>query len=98
MSEPLSQKISICLSTKLLQKIDNLAEYSYANRSDIIRQALVTYVHDPSNVLIADPNAVVMQKAYEYIKDDHPYLDPNDFELIQFIYEQKLSEKLHKAV
>ncbi len=91
MPEPLSQKVTITLPATLLAKLDKLAAYGYASRTDIIRQAVVQLIHEPQNELIVSPDTVVTGKMYDYIKTDHPYLDPDDTVLIRFLYKQKMS-------
>jgi metal-responsive CopG/Arc/MetJ family transcriptional regulator len=89
MRPSLSKKLTITLPPALIEQIDRLALHDFASRSDIIRLAVLKYVREPQNKIIADPDSVAIAKMYEDIKGDHPYLDPNDAELIKFIYEQR---------
>lgn len=88
-----SQKLTISLPKGLVKKLDRLAKYDYVGRSQVIHAALLQYMRDPQNQLIAEPDSVSIAKLFEYIKDDHPYLDPTDKELIQFLYEQKINKE-----
>lgn len=89
MSSSHSQRINITLPPGLLKQVDRLVEHNYGNRSTIIRNALLDYVRQPSNKLIANPNSVNIAKLYRELKAEHPYLNPDDAELIQFLYEQR---------
>lgn len=89
MSDSSSQKVTITLPAGLLKQVDRLAEHEYGNRSSVIRTALLQLVREPHNKLIADPDSVAIAKMYQELKSRHPYLDPNDTKLIQFLYEQK---------
>jgi metal-responsive CopG/Arc/MetJ family transcriptional regulator len=81
--------INVRLSWVLVRQIDNLARHFYTTRSDIIRRAVIRYVRDKDNATFANPNSEMIARAYEYIKDDHPYVNPSDTELIMFIAERK---------
>lgn len=90
MSSMYSQRITISLPAGLLQQVDRLADHSYGNRSIVIRNALLEFVRQPGNKLIADPDSVNIAKMHQELKAQHPYLNPDDAELIQFLYEQRL--------
>ena len=77
----------------LLQQIDNLVNHTLSSRSDIIRLALLEYVCKPEHKLIANPDKVAVEKAYKYIQEDHPYLNPNDTEMIMLLSEQKAAKE-----
>jgi metal-responsive CopG/Arc/MetJ family transcriptional regulator len=84
-----TSRINVRLSWALVKQIDNMARHFYTSRSAIIRRALVRYVRDEDNALIANPNSEMIARAYEYIKNDYPYVSPNDAKLILFIAERK---------
>ena len=91
--DKLSQRLTLSLPTALLEQIDRLAVHDYVGRSDIVRQALLKYIREPQNDLIANPDSVVIAKMYDYVKADHPYLDPSDVELIKFLHDQKIGKE-----
>jgi metal-responsive CopG/Arc/MetJ family transcriptional regulator len=88
----MNKKLTITLPSEMIRQIDNLVKYNLSNRSSVIRQAVWQYVRDPQYEIIANPDAVAVSKMYDYIKDDHPYLDPSDADLIKFLYDYKSHE------
>lgn len=93
----LSQKITIALPTELFIQVERLAAYTYSRPGTIIRQAVSEYVRDPQRAVIADPESGQVEKMYEYIKDSHPYLDPQDAVLIRLLYDLKIKEQQKRA-
>ncbi len=87
-----SRKVTITLPEVLLNQVDRLAQHDYGNRSSVIRMALLQFVRQPSNKLVADPDSVAVAKLYQQLKAEHPHLDPDDATLIRFLYEQKITK------
>ena len=74
----------------MVKQVDRLALHIFANRSVIIRQALLTFINLPANKVIASPDNTAFTKMYEAIKDDYPDLRPEEKDLIKFFYEVKM--------
>jgi len=85
-----SQKITVTLPRQLLKQLDNVALHDFASRSDVIRIALLDYLSQPTRQVIADPEAVAVDKMYERIKKDYPFINPHDKGLVRFYYEMKI--------
>jgi hypothetical protein len=58
----------------------------------VIRAALLEFIRQPRNKLVADPDSVAIAKRYQELKAEHPFLNPDDSELIQFLYDQKVKK------
>lgn len=90
MHQSQSQRITITLPAVLVQQVDRLADYEFGSRSDVIRQAIVKMMREPQNELIANPDVVVTEKLYQYIKAEHPYLGADGTTYIRLLYNQKI--------
>jgi hypothetical protein len=84
-----SPRVNVRISWVLLRQVDNLARHHRTSRSDIVRRAILRYVRDKDNALFANPNSVMIAKAYEYIKEDYPYVQPYESDFILFLAERK---------
>jgi len=61
-----------------------------------VRMALVEYINDPDRKFISNPNKKLLAAAYDYIKDDYPFVDPNDEMLVMLMSKQKAKEAKQK--
>jgi hypothetical protein len=88
-----SKRVSFTLSTRLLAMINNVADYNQISQSSVVRMALLDYMRKPENELVADPESIAIDKMYESLRDQHPYLDPGDKGLIKVLYELKIEQE-----
>lgn len=86
-------RITIALPAELLQQVDRLASKDLTNRSVKIRQAIAEYVSKPQNIAVAKPNSIKHAAMYNLVKIDNPHIDPNDIDLIKFLYDTKFSQE-----
>jgi Arc/MetJ-type ribon-helix-helix transcriptional regulator len=102
-----SRKINISLDEKLLRYIEELAVRDFANRSDIIRQAIVEYIRKSENkVQISERTEnlptesseesvmKLSEEALDKLRQEFSYVRPDDIELLQFLayYKNQRSE------
>lgn len=84
-----SQRVTVSLPKTLVIQIDRLAKHQFGRRSSVVRGALQRYVQLPENEFIANPNHRALMQQYEELKADHPYLSPQDHQLITILYDLK---------
>lgn len=89
---PTSRKITITLPDELIDKLDLWGKHVYASKSDVIRMALVEYLHQPQRLLITVPQKEALDKMYEQLKEFYPYLPRQDEEMIKLLYDQKFGK------
>lgn len=87
-----SRKITITLPDELINKLDLWGSHVYASKSDVIRMALVEYLHQPQRLLVTEPHKEAFDKMYEQIKEFYPYVSRRDEEMIKLFYEQKFGK------
>lgn len=68
----------------MLEQVEYLARRDYTTRSGILRTALVEYMKLPGNSKSAKNT-----QDFSEIMAEHPYVNPNDTELLQFFKDMK---------